>query len=66
MALHHLTCPHCGAGFDSHAAAAGHRDATPRERDQLTCPTCKEQFKSRPERDAIEDEKIRKAEDRID
>ena len=71
MALHHLTCPHCGAGFDSHGAGSGHgsdahRDSTPRDRDQLTCPSCREQFEARPERDAIEAEKLRKAQDRIE
>jgi len=71
MALHHLTCPSCGAGFDSNSTlrrhgAAEHRDATPRDRDILSCPECKVEFEARPERDALEAEKLKKGIERID
>jgi hypothetical protein len=71
MALHHLTCPSCGAGFDSgtvphsHGHSA-HRDATPRDRDILTCPECRVEFATRPEKDALEAERQRKAAEKID
>jgi hypothetical protein len=71
MALHHLTCPSCGAGFDDRSAPHGHghsthRDATPRDRDLLTCPECKVEFEARAEKDALEAERQRKAAERIE
>jgi hypothetical protein len=71
MALHHLTCPSCGAGFDSNAAPHGHghsvhRDATPKDRDILTCPECKVEFASRPQTDALEAERQKKAAERAE
>jgi hypothetical protein len=66
MALHHLTCPSCGAGFNSAGAVRGHsdaehRDKSPRERDILTCPECKVEFESRPERHVADTDKLKKS-----
>jgi NAD-dependent SIR2 family protein deacetylase len=71
MALHHLTCPSCGAGFDSNDALRGHgyrehRDMTPKDRDILTCPECKAEFEARPAHDALEAEKLKKGIERTD
>jgi uncharacterized Zn finger protein (UPF0148 family) len=71
MALHHMTCPHCGSGFNSHDATQNYgehhdRDATPRHRDTHTCPTCKTDFETRPQRAALASEKKRKGADRIE
>jgi hypothetical protein len=71
MAMRLLTCPHCGAGFfthdevDAHGREA-HRDVTPKEHDLEAGVYPADDFAQRAERDAQNDENLKKARKRIE